>query len=264
MPLLLYHSSELDKYRLEAPRADMDTIEWDQEFLTKRLPPSYRLERVIWVLNPRIFPPIPIGTAMFTVYQNSDYPYNTIYINWVAFPIMTNVIYGNFSFIAYKTSIPKTIPIYILNEDIKCRIIIDQETIRNYFLTTPFQDRSLNYDNFVLYVSESPTLFWKATTECLCIPSDDPNDYDTLVECQKDTYKRIKNKTSFTANSAIPLSIMRDQLYPPPPLPYRDIVMMIMSVLIFIMIIWAIYRRRHINTTPDINKNAIQYPDSTR
>jgi len=216
IPVRVYHSSELDRYRLEAPLADQDTIQWNEDFLANKLPRSYRLEKTIWVLNPRIFPPVPLSTSMFIVYQNDIPPYNTLHLAWIAFPIMTNVMttLGNFCFISFTTSLHNTLPMFVCNEDVSCRITLDQDMIAHYFRTTPFQDKALNRDNFVLYVFSRPYLFWKGTTECLCTPSDDPRDFAMLVDCQRMVYPQIRNKTSYTGNSAVPLSRIRDQLFP--------------------------------------------------
>lgn len=218
IPVRVYHAKSLNVYRLMAPFADRPNLEYDEEFIkNKLLPVPYELINTIYVLNPRLFPPVPLGAVMFSVYQDEDPPYNTKYVEWIAFPVMTNVFHeiGNFSFYAFiNCPSREAVPIYIRNEKDHTMISLDQKAIADYFLTTPYYRKALDRDNFVVYVFSHPSLYWRSTTERLCVPSDNPKDYDTLVECQRDTYHTIKNRDSYTGNSAIPLAQMRDKMFP--------------------------------------------------
>ena len=155
---------------------------------------------------------------------------------------MTNVFsqIGNFSFYAFINSPSKeAIPIYIRNEKDHTMISLDQKAISDYFLNTPYYRKALDRDNFVVFVFSHPSLYWRSTTEHLCVPSDNPKDYPTLVECQRDTYHTIRNRDSYTGNSAIPLARMRDKLFPvsypnPYKYPYFTIVM-VLCVSLFIL-----------------------------
>jgi hypothetical protein len=168
--------------------------------------------------------------------------------------VMTTV--GNFCFIAFTTSLTMTRPIFICNEDIMCRVTIDYNLISRYFLTTPFQEKALNRDNFVLYVFPRVFLFWKGTTEALCVPSDDPNDYAMLVDCQKNVYPRIRNKTSFTGNSARPLSLIRDQIFPQDRPRYTvPMACLIIACLVMGVVCVWIYRQK-ISITPSTDSSA--------
>lgn len=242
-PVRIYYSKQHDRYRMQAPRADLDTIEFNVDFL----PSSYELVSTIQVVNPRVFPPLPLGMSMFTVYQKAVEPFHTHYIEWVAFPIMTNLDsrIGNFSFFAFTTAIPGSIPIYVRNNNAdNTRLIQDEQEIASYFATTVYSERVLDRDNFMIYIHPSPLLYWKATTECLCIPSSDRKDFSTLLECQNETYPNLKNKTSYTGNSALPLSWIRDQIHPPPSSlvdGYRwlSLGLLLLSILILIVaILW--------------------------
>lgn len=219
IPVRVYFSKSLDMYRLMAPYADRPQLEYNEEFINTKLLPNYELLDTIYVLNPRLFPPVPLGAVMFSVYQNDESPYQTKYVEWIAFPVMTNVFHeiGNFSFYAFINCPSKeAIPIYIRNEKDHTMLSLDQKQISDYFLTTPYYRKALDRDNFVVYVFHQASLYWRATSECLCVPSDNRKDFATLVECQRSTYHKIKNKKSYTGNSAIPLSEMRDQLFPVP------------------------------------------------
>lgn len=219
IPIRVYFSKSLNVYRLLAPYADRPQLEFDEGFVSTKLLPNYELIDTIYVLNPRLFPPVPLGAVMFSVYQNDNPPYQTKYIEWIAFPVMTNVFseIGNFSFYAFINCPSKdAIPMYIRNEKDQSMISLDQKKIADYFLSTPYYRKALDRDNFVIYVFNHISLYWRATTECLCVPSDDPKHFPTLVQCQRATYHKIRNKDSYTGNSAIPLAEMRDQLYPVP------------------------------------------------
>jgi hypothetical protein len=239
-PVRVYYSKEYDRHRLEAPRADIDTIEFKEDFL----PSSYELVSTLYVINPRVYPPLPLGMSMFTVYQREDPPFHTHYIEWVAFPIMTNndSSIGNFSFFAFTTAIPNTIPVYIRNKNKdKAQIFLEYELISNYFATTVYSNRVLDRENFLIYVHRSPELYWKATTECLCIPSSNSKDFPTLLECENKTYPNVKNVKSYTGNSAIPLSWIRDQIYPQKTSNgslLLSIVLVFLSALILIVVIF--------------------------
>lgn len=253
IPVRVYFSKSLDVYRLMAPYADRPQLEYDEEFIQNKLLPTYELTNTIYVLNPRLFPPVPLGSVMFSVYQNDDPPYNTKYVEWIAFPVMTNVFaeIGNFSFYAFINCPSKeAIPMYIRNEKDHTMLSLDQKAISDYFLNTPYYKKALDRDNYVVYVFTHASLYWRATTECLCVPSDNPRDFTTLVECQRATYHTIRNRNSYTGNSAIPLAKMRDQLFPvryPNPYIYAYVV----SILIMALFFFFVYRirQRHLQRT---------------
>jgi hypothetical protein len=237
-----------------APYADRPQLEYDEQFIQTKLVPTYELSSTIYVLNPRLFPPVPLGSVMFSVYQNDDPPYQTKYIEWIAFPVMTNVFseIGNFSFYAFINCPSKeAIPLYIRNEKDHTMLSLEQKKIADYFLNTPFYEKALDRDNFVVYVFTHPSLYWRSTTECLCVPSDNPKDYATLVECQRATYHTIRNKDSYTGNSAIPLAEMRDQIFPVVyPSFYRN--SYLLSIFIFIVFFLFLYQlkaRYRVNST---------------
>lgn len=234
IPVRVYYSKPLNVYRLLAPYADRPNLEYDEDFVkNKLLPTPYELTNTIYVLNPRLFPPVPLGAVMFSVYQDDKPPYNTKYVEWIAFPVMTNVVstIGNFSFYAFiNCPSREAVPIYIRNEKEHTMISLDQKAIADYFQTTPYYRKALDRDNFVVFVFSHASLYWRATTEHLCVPSDNPQDYPTLVDCQRDTYHTIRNRSSYTGNSAVPLAQMRDKMYPvsyPNPYLYTYITMMI-------------------------------------
>lgn len=217
IPIRIYYCKNLNVYRLLAPYADRPNLEYDEDFVEKKLKKvPYELINTIYVLNPRLFPPVPVGASMFSVFQNMHPPYQTRYIEWIAFPVMANVLedIGNFSFYAFVNCPSKeAIPMYVRNEKDHTIISLDQKMIGDYFLKTPYYDKVLDRDNYILYVFPNVSLYWRATTECLCVPSDNPRDYHTLVECQRAVYHKTKNIRSFTGNSAIPLSKMRDHFF---------------------------------------------------
>lgn len=249
IPVRVYHCRPLNTFRLVAPFADRPNLEYDDDFLkNKLLPLSYELVNTIYVLNPRLFPPVPLGAVMFSVYQENKHPYNTRYVEWIAFPVMTNVLshIGDFSFYAFINCPSKeATPIYIRNEKDRTMISLDQKAIADYFLNTPYYRKALDRDNFVVYVFSHASLYWRSTTECLCVPSDDPKNYDTLVECQRATYHMIRNNDSYTGNSAIPLAEMRDQLFPVNyPNPYKfTYTTFFVIVSMFLFILYKIRRK---------------------
>jgi len=247
IPVRVYYSKALNVYRLMAPYADRPHLEYDEDFIkNKLLPTPYELINTIYVLNPRLFPPVPLGAVMFSVYQDENPPYNTKYVEWIAFPVMTNVVstIGNFSFYAFINCPSKeALPMYIRNEKDHTMISLDQKAISDYFLTTPYYRKALDRDNFVVFVFSHASLYWRATTEHLCVPSDNPKDFPTLVECQRDTYHTIRNQDSYTGNSAIPLAKMRDKLFPVSyPNPYKYPYFTI--VIVFCIALFFLYRLR--------------------
>lgn len=247
IPIRIYYSKKLDVYRLMAPYADRPNLEYDEDFINnKLLPTPYELTNTIYVLNPRLFPPVPLGAVMFSVYQDDQPPYNTKYVEWIAFPVMTNVFHqiGNFSFYAFiNCPSREAIPIYIRNEKDHTMISLDQKAIGDYFAITPYYRKALDRDNFVVFVFTHPSLYWRQTTECLCVPSDNPNDHHTLVECQRATYHTIRNRDSYTGNSAIPLARMRDKLFP---VKYRNpyIYTYCLFFIIFSIFVFVVYKVR--------------------
>lgn len=251
IPIRVYYSRELDAYRLQTCRADIDTVEFDDDFLKKKMPQSFRLQTTVYALNPRIFPPVPIGTSMFSVVQNDKPPYETLAIRWINFPIMSNAdtTIGGFFFFAYITPPSQEYhPWYIRNEVQRVKMSLDTQSINTYFQKTPFHARSIDTDNFVIYVFDKPLLYWRGTTELLCVPSNNHRDFKTLVDCQRKTYPRLRNHASYTGNSGIPLSHMKDRLFPAPrrPPPYIIISLFVLLFLLLVgMMCLIVYQRRY-------------------
>jgi len=244
IPIRVYYSETLDAYRLETCMADKDTIVFNEDFIANKLPPSFRLLETIYGVNPRVFPPVPVGTSLFSVTQNDNPPYETVSIDWIAFPIMSNVStsQGGFSFFAFTTPPSQDAkPWYIRNEETRVKLTFDMGVIGSYFGKTPFYARSLDRDNFVLFVYDSPRLYWRGTSEAMCVPSTNPSDFKTLVACQKAIYRLNRNHRSFTGNSAIPLSEMRSKIYPSPAtVPWLE--MGVFSVAVLVACVFA-YRQ---------------------
>lgn len=244
IPIRVYYSQTFGLYRLETCYADRHIVEFNEAFIKENLP-TFELQTTIYALNPRLFPPVPLGTSMFYVYQNHEPPYETRRIEWVAFPIMTTVSIGigEFSFFTYITSPgPLGRPVFIRNQEKHAQITIDTEVIGNYFLKTPFYERVLDRDNFVLYFFDAPHLYWRGTTEALCVPSASSNDYPTLIECQRKSYPKLKNHVSYTGNSGIPLAEIKDKVFPRPRR-YIPIVFWISSVMFFFIVILTLVKK---------------------
>lgn len=250
IPIRIYYSASLDLYRLQTCRADIDTIEFDEEFIANKLS-SYQLQTTLYGLNPRLFPPVPLGTSMFSIYQNDQPPYETKKMEWIAFPIMTTVATekGDFSVFCFVTS-PGSLgsPVFIRNEEKNVKITHDRAMIENYFLKTPYDQKALDRDNFVLWFFEKPYLYWRGTTESLCVPSQNPNHFPTLIDCQRKTYAQLKNHKSYTGNSGKPLSWMKSRTFPWSPEKKRGWVFfwtsLILLFLIMLIIVFKYVKKR--------------------
>lgn len=215
IPIRVYYSKTLNLYRLQTCRADVDTVEFNEEFLKSKLP-SFELQTTLYGLNPRLFPPVPLGTSMFTIYQKETAPFHSQKVEWIAFPIMTtlNIEVGDFSTFAFITNPgPEAVPVFFRNEENSLKITFDQQLIRDYFKNTPYDKKALDRDNFIVYLFQKPFLFWKGTTESICVPSNNPKDFSTLIKCQSNTYGSLRNHKSYTGNSAIPLSLIKENTF---------------------------------------------------
>jgi hypothetical protein len=240
-PLVIYHSSKLGLFRIQAPLADQDTIQFPS---TDFLDPSFVPITTLYALNPRIFPPLPLGTALFLVHQRPDGYRETLTVKWVEFPIMTNVDYtnGDFCFIAFVScpSAKESIPLFIRNEYENCQLTMNKKDFNQYFSFTPVYHRVLDRDNFLLFLYDAPRLYWRGTTTGTCVPSSNPQDFSTLDECQRVVYPKIRIHKSFTGNAAIALSRVRDKLFPDlvvPSFPSANLVLTLLLLALLIVVV---------------------------
>lgn len=240
IPIRIYYSEKLNLYRLETCRADKDTMEF-----SSKIPASYKLQTILYGLNPRIFPPVPLGSSMFSIYQNDKEPFETRKVEWIAFPIMTTVAteIGDFSVFAFITNPGKdsnAVPVFIRNEENDVKITFDEKLIADYFLKTPYDQKALDRDNFVIYLFKEPCLYWRGTSEALCVPSINPNHFPTLIDCQRETYGHLKNHKSYTGNSAKPLSWMKSRVFVQEKKPKQGKGLLIFTILFLCLILLLI------------------------
>jgi hypothetical protein len=206
IPVKLWKYNEL--FRFQFPSIELTTPqEWifDNSFFQEF--EHWKMNgEMMYALNPFYTPPIPRGCRVFRFIQYKKPPFNTLFV-FLGSLTDTEISDEN-SFIdtclCFTYSIPSSIPILT---------ILDWNEYNQLF-TRCYREPDIEnvdlYNNrdmgFVIYFLKSnESQFWKGTSEFLCIPSRDKNDFYTLEECQKEIYPKIKNKIVWVENGSEPL-----------------------------------------------------------
>ena len=196
MPLRLYHYGNY--IRLQKP------YRYDHGFLFRDDEPFlsyYTLVRTFYVLNPSIQPPIPRGCQLFVVHQRQNYPYSMISIEPNVFMPHNPQTDSYFFFIAYIVPIPRGIPFvyentYLVNGSDH---FVTYVRLHDLLKDVPYAEKP---DYRTMFVTDRPYLYWSCNSEACCVPSDDPNDYPRLMDCQIECYPRLRNRQTYVGNSS--------------------------------------------------------------
>jgi hypothetical protein len=190
-------------FRFELPSVDLTTPrEWkfDNTISSRK---EWKQESILYVMNTTCIPPFPKGTFLMTLEQNTNPPYETQMVNTAAY-----INLNREQFIVFSYSVPNTIPIYVyayldMYNNVMTSIVVAPDT-SNVEQQRRFQS---HYFNFILYPHIVPTLYWKSTSESLCVPTNEisGNTFDTLRECQKKTYPKLRNRHTWVQNNNEPL-----------------------------------------------------------
>lgn len=207
MPMKIWtHTTNKNLFRFELPSVILTTpTEWkfdntisSREEWTHGSPNS-----LVYVMNTTCIPPFPKGTFLMSLVQNTDPPYETKMVNSASYINLSRE-----QFVVFSYNVPDTIPIYIygyldMYNNITTAIVIAPDT-SNVVQQRQFQS---HYFNFIVYPNILPTLYWKSTTESLCIPTNEMSGktFSTLRECQKKTYSKVRNRHTWVQNSNEPL-----------------------------------------------------------
>ena len=240
---------------------------------------EYFLDRVVWVINPRYAQNVTRGFTWLYIFHEPKYPYNSVGIFSilnVPFKISLNTLYDGVSFVAYQYSIPGTsLMCFIRNrfrkiknvaivntsqdimhlEDEETDLDEDDKKYKTYPNFLPFpQNRDVPFykikipDRYVFaYVfNEKPqSIYWRANSENICIPSNNPKDYYTLLDCVYNNVDKLAIRNVYTHTNNEPLQTL---LQPPPPkskAPYIFVILLCGTLLCMIMIaVIAIYKKK--------------------
>lgn len=187
---------------------------------------NYKLVNQIWVFNPRYGIHLSRGFVHVYCINSLKYPYNT---EKIFSPTVINIdlnirkFYSGFIFIAYQFNIPNTTLLVFehdLNHNIK-RIVLSNEDQNDLnFLpsfrhkNTPFYELKFPFLYIYTYVfMEKPNMiYWKANGENYCIPSNNPKDYPTLLDCMYNNVDQLEIRDTYFQTNLKPLATL---LQPP-------------------------------------------------
>lgn len=188
--------------------------EWDN---LKNWKDIWKLKTIIFGFSPMYRGYLNRGYVMLNIYDNSTSPYNSIGLTTnnakhffnikksfmtILYPFLE--IKNNFSimFISLKATTIQDVTIFNENSS--------SDTEYN-FLTNTVKKWNQNYypynNNLLLYIFTNIPSFthWKINSENICIPSNNKNDYPTLLICNQNNQK-VKNKYTFVQNNSSALS----------------------------------------------------------
>lgn len=101
----------------------------------------------LYTLNFQMLPPLPFGTNIYTIKTNRNFPYNSIEIYKDERPFynpVDNLDIEVFKFIAYKTPIPTTIPLYIYEDSSGIIFSLDIINEKNSIDFSPIKEHKLS------------------------------------------------------------------------------------------------------------------------
>ena len=206
-----------DKYfRFHFPSIEKSTeTEWIFEPFQKELVDKWiKYPYDFYAINKNILFPIPRGCQYLQIVNNKLSPYNTTDLLITAYvPSHIQSPYHDigkttpYSIVVFVYPVPNTIPFLIWEN-----IDMNNNIIMNYQLKPNITDQSLlkqisnSFVHYTLYFFENkPGMYWKGTSEYLCIPTNDDSEYPTYFDCQQQIYNKIKNKNIWIHTGSEPI-----------------------------------------------------------
>lgn len=199
-------------FRLELPSVELTTpTEW--KFDTKissigawRLYTLQNGQTELYVLNTSVVPPFPKGCLFLDLINNPVYPYNTTMMHLTDFLDTSRE-----QFFVFTYAVPNTLPLYVwmtldVYNELSTQLFINPDT------GNADQRKAIRsqYVSYAIYPFLSVEPYWTATHEYLCIPSSKQDTtykkkFNTLEECQRQTYPKVKNRHTWVDNGNRPL-----------------------------------------------------------
>lgn len=184
---------------------------------------EWKLKYTFWALNPSYGLFLGRGIGQISVTHKNQYPYQSFLVpfHYSITPIknleLIN-IHQDFLFLYYKYTIPGTNILFInydANNNIYDVVMIDEEGEKddsnNIYNFLPFRKNknvpfyeilSFKLHLFINIYKEKPSaLYWKPTSESICIPTTDSRYYATNLECNFATASKTKNKVYYLGNT---------------------------------------------------------------
>jgi len=268
--LWIYENNNEKKYRLQPPKYDtITTFDFYNHFMENypkklniypELQTKWKLKTTFWGINPKYINYVRRGFFFVLISQNDVYPFESFKI--ISTPLEISDQKESFLLGHYKYPIRGTtllfISSYIHNSKIRDILLISedkQENDENYnFLplkknkNIPFYN-TFHYDvsNFMFVFRQKPKgIFWKANQENICIPSSDPNDYKTIIDCAFNNNDKIYPRNIFLESNNDPLFSI---LNPSKPNSKTFIYYFLLSIIILILLnlslwLWKKYRAK--------------------
>lgn len=160
-------------------------------------PEGYQNETMFYAINPFSTYTKINGTYVIYFLNNEKAPYQTINIsyndNFYHFASFSNIMLVSYSFHVENSRF-----LYFENSrfDTHKNIIVHD--------TNPNYDVPMNQKKYLfrLTIFDKPYLYWKCLPNCICVPTDNKNEYDTKMGCMYNCYNHNYNQNTYVNDSS--------------------------------------------------------------
>ena len=238
-PVQIWEFQEKKLFRIQPPKlytAKPDEYEFYEHYVDSesevpddqyaQIKKDFKLRHTIWVFNPRYVNNLTRGFSWLYLFHNLKYPFNTVGVfSIVNVPVELDIhqTYQGFSFLTYQYSIPGTNLLCIKRNRLRVIqdvVLVDEVSANNSdndymnFLPfkknqdVPFYDIKIPNRYIFIYVfKEKPKeLYWKPNAENICVPSDNNNDYNSLLECVYHNVDKLELRNIYIQSNINPIA----------------------------------------------------------
>ena len=141
------------------------------------------------------------GTCNLYILNYEQPPYNTLNISYndnLVFPNKKKHPFSTFIFASYTFQVENSKSLYIENGFYKNykNIVLHYRNINQH---VPIYEKKYL---FRITVFTKPYLFWKCLPNCICVPTDDENEYDTKMGCMYNCFNHNYNQNNYVNDSS--------------------------------------------------------------
>jgi len=238
-PVQIWEFKEKKLFRIQPPKlytSKPDEYEFFTHFIDSendvpvdqyhQIKKDFKLRQTIWVFNPRYVNNLTRGFSWLYLFHKLNYPYNTEGVfSIVNVPVELDIhqTYQGFSFLSYQYSIPgtnllciKRSRLRVIQDVVLVDDVSENDSDNDYmnFLPfkknqdVPFYDIKIPSRYIFIYVfKEKPTqYYWKPNSENICVPSDNSNDYSSLMECVYHNVDKLELRNIYIQSNTKPIA----------------------------------------------------------
>lgn len=220
IPIRVWVMPRKNIFRVELPSRRLTTnTEWifdDKISSIKEWKPWTNSNTPLYGLNTSSFPPTCKGSDLIQFLQSDTYPYETKIVQIAAFLERDEVVFGPFKgkqidqLYMFNYDVPNTVLLYFwahldVYNNLSFYVEIDPD-IKDEKTRVSTNGK---YIHISLYAFTSEMMYWRRTTESLCIPSptykDDSLHFYTLHECRESPKYPLRNRHTWIGTNSEPL-----------------------------------------------------------